>query len=180
MLWYLEQKVNSRYCIYSNKEINSKGNKSNKEIHASVSGTIFLETWDLSKISRPNLKKKNTTSLTASIGSIFWNKISSCHGTFNLVASVTMHACIWIYLVRLCGKFPENIEKKKKQISYNWSQNRRGHAKTLQSHYFLVLPLGTTVITYLARESILQQALICLCIPKWLYQLQKGCFYRHF
>ena len=50
MLWYLEQKVNSCYDIYINKDINVKGNSSNEEINAQVSGTNILENWDLSKL----------------------------------------------------------------------------------------------------------------------------------
>ena len=49
MLWYLEHQINS---IYSNKEIHAEGNN-NKAIHAPVSRTNILETWDLSKIFRP-------------------------------------------------------------------------------------------------------------------------------
>ena len=46
-------------------------------------GQIILETLDLSQIFLPNLKKtKNATLINASIGSIFWNKNISCHGTF--------------------------------------------------------------------------------------------------
>ena len=50
MLWYSEQQVNTCYGIQSNKEINAKGNSSNKEIHDLVSGTNILENWDLSII----------------------------------------------------------------------------------------------------------------------------------
>ena len=50
MLWYLEQSVNSSYRIYSNKEINAKGNKSNKEPCPSFRDH-FLETWELRQIS---------------------------------------------------------------------------------------------------------------------------------
>ena len=82
MLWYLEQQVNSCYCIQSNKEINAKGNQSNKEIHAQVSGTNILETWNLSQISQPNLKKQNATLINPLIGSIFWNKNILCPRTF--------------------------------------------------------------------------------------------------
>ena len=42
---------------------------------------FFLETWDLSQISRPNMKNKNATIINALIGSIFWNKNISCYET---------------------------------------------------------------------------------------------------
>ena len=45
------------YGIKSNKEIQSKSNLSNKEIHDPVSGANILETFDLSKASWPKLKK---------------------------------------------------------------------------------------------------------------------------
>ena len=79
MLWYLEQLVNSCYRIQSNQEINAKCNQSDKDFHAPVSGTNI---GDLSQISRPYLKNKRVTLINALIGSIFWNKNISCHGTF--------------------------------------------------------------------------------------------------
>ena len=56
-------------------------------------GPVFLETWDLSQISWPNLKNKNATLINALIGNIFWNKNISCHDTFKW--TVLIHWLQW-------------------------------------------------------------------------------------
>ena len=83
MLWYLEQKANSCYGIQSNKEIHANGNSSNKEINAPVSGTnFFFGNFGFEPNFPTKLEKnQNVALINALIGSIFWNKNISCHGT---------------------------------------------------------------------------------------------------
>ena len=77
------------FCIQSNKGINAKGNQSNKEIHAPVSGTNFFGNLGFELNFPTKLEKnKNATLMNALIGSIFWNKNISCHNTFKKNPSI--------------------------------------------------------------------------------------------
>ena len=84
MLWYLEQQENSCFAFRATRKSMLKVIRATRKYMPQFQGPIFLETWNSSQISLPNLKKnKNATLINALIGSIFWNKNISCHDTFN-------------------------------------------------------------------------------------------------
>ena len=82
MLWYLEQQENSCFVFRATRKLMLKVIRATRKSMPQFQRPIFLETWDMSQITQPNLKKKNATLINAIIGSIFCNKNISCHDTF--------------------------------------------------------------------------------------------------